>query len=626
MGDSSASASTSAADPSLFGDYEVFLNFCGQDTRYGFTDFLYTSLTRAGIRTFRDDNDLRVGEEIGPELVRSINDSKISIPIFSKNYASKKWCLIELACMVQCLKNRGQKILPIFYDVTPDDVQHQRGSYEEAFHQHEDAFRQCRKRKRRHNKKVIQEWKNALKTIGKLKGLELQKETGGHEGQLVTIITDTVSEILMQNNKHEDSYLVGMHSRIEKVDKLLNIQCDGVRFIGIHGMGGLGKTTTAEVIYNKYQHHFECHSFLPDVRETESRNGIVHLQTQLLSAILKTRTIHVNDYMDGIRQIKGVVGRKKVLIVLDDVNDKSQIERLAGSWKWFGARSRIIITTRNKEVMCALESTTEEGHPKVYGSYQPDYLDPVESLELFCKNAFGRKNPPEDYKTLSESIASTAAGLPLVLKVIGSSLYGEIDKELWEYKIKELKDVLDEEVQKKLRLSFDPLTDAQKEIFLDIACLFIGQNKTNPCYMWDECGFHPRTALNVLVRRSLITVGDDDILSMHDQLRDLGRQIVREGKLDKLGKWSRLWDKDKAFEVYQTGQGTKKVKALCLQLHLHLYRAVSHYDQFLTGYLCLLHWFFAICALSTSLQWTIKNYLKNLESSLLMESPVMAAG
>ncbi|KAM7465883.1 hypothetical protein LguiB_013445 [Lonicera macranthoides] len=551
----SASASASVADPSLFGDYEVFLNFCGQDTRYGFTDYLYNSLIRIGIRTFRDDNELRLREEIGPELVRAINDSKISIPIFSKNYASKKWCLIELAHMVQCWEIRGQKFFPIFYNVTPDDVQHQLNSYEEAFRQH---------KKRRYDGKVIQEWKDALKIVGQIKGLELEKETGRHEGQLVTIITDTIFRILMQNNKHEDSDLIGMVSRIEKVDKLLNIHCDGVRFIGIHGMGGLGKTTTAEVIYNKYQHHFECHSFLPDVRETESRNGIVHLQTQLLSAILKTRAILVNDCMDGIRQIKGVVGRKKVLIVLDDVNDKSQIEGLAGSWKWFGARSRIIITTRNKEVLRALESTTEEGNPEVYGSYQPDYLDPVESLELFCKHAFGRKNPPEDYKTLSEGIASTAAGLPLVLKVTGSSLYGETDKELWEYKIKELKDVPDEEVQKKLRLSFDPLTDAQKEIFLDIACLFIGHDKTNLCYMWDDCGFHPGIVLNVLVRRSLITVGDDDILSMHDQLRDLGRQIVREEKLDKLGKWSRLWDSDKAFEVYETGQGTAKVKALRL--------------------------------------------------------------
>jgi len=166
-----ASASASTADPSvLVGEYEVFLNFCGEDTRHTFTDFLYTSLNRAGVRTFRDDNELRVGEEIGPELVKAINDSKISIPIFSKNYASRKWCLIELAHMVQCRENGGQMIFPIFFDVDPDDVQHQRGSYEEAFRQH---------RKRRYDDKVILEWKNALKKVGQLKGLELEKEARG---------------------------------------------------------------------------------------------------------------------------------------------------------------------------------------------------------------------------------------------------------------------------------------------------------------------------------------------------------------------------------------------------------------------------------------------------------------
>ncbi|KAM7465902.1 hypothetical protein LguiB_013464 [Lonicera macranthoides] len=173
MSNSSVSASTSAADPPLFGDYEVFLNFCGQDTRHSFTDFLYISLTRAGIRTFRDDNELRVGEEIGPELVRAISDSKIIIPIFSKNYASKKRCLIELAHMIQCLENRSQKILPIFYDVTPDDVQHQLNSYEVAFRQH---------KKQRYDGNVIQKWKDALKIVGQIKGLELEKETGGCAG------------------------------------------------------------------------------------------------------------------------------------------------------------------------------------------------------------------------------------------------------------------------------------------------------------------------------------------------------------------------------------------------------------------------------------------------------------
>ncbi|KAM7465907.1 hypothetical protein LguiB_013469 [Lonicera macranthoides] len=469
---------------------------------------------------------------------------------------------MELALMVQCLKNGGQMVFPIFYDVDPDVVHHQCGSYEEAF---------CQHRENGYDENVIQEWRDALNKVGRLKGLELKKETGGHQGELVKIIKDKVVELLKQNNKHEDLDLVGMPSRMEKLKELLNIHSDGVRFIVIHGMGGLGKTTIAEVIYDKYQHHFECHSFLKDVREkSKSNTGIVGLQNQLRSNILKTKMYDIDDYNEGIKKIKDAVHGKKVLIVLDDVDEKFQIEALAGSWKWFDERARIIITTRNKEVLCALKRSCH-GHPEIYGSYQLDYLDANESLELFSKHAFMSKSPPKGYDTISKEIASTAAGLPLVLKVIGSSLYGETDEELWEEKIKELKELPDEEVQKKLRLSFDPLTVAQKEIFLDIACLFIGKNKINPLYMWDDCGFYPRNVLNVLERRSLITIGDDDILRMHDQLRDLGRQIVREGKLDEWGRWSRLWDIDKSFEVYRTGQGTEKVKALCLNSYPLIY-------------------------------------------------------
>ncbi|KAM7508491.1 hypothetical protein LguiA_018944 [Lonicera macranthoides] len=531
----SDSASASATANLLVGEYEVFLSFCGQDTRYGFTDFLYTSLQGAGIRTFRDNENLHVGKEIGPELLKAITDSQISIPIFSKKYASSKWCLLELEQMVQCHAEGGQIIFPIFYDVEPSDVRHQNGSYEEAFRQY---------RKKRLDEKTIQGWKRALTKVGQLKGLELKKETGRHEGELVKIIRDKVLEFLKQNHKHEDMDLVGMTHRIEKMEELLNIHSNGVRVIGIHGMGGLGKTTIAEVIYYKYQHHFECHSFLKDVRETsKSHNGIVSLQNQLRSEILKTKIYDINDYTEGIRKIKDAVHGKKVLVVLDDVDEKFQIDKLAGSHRWFGAHSRIIITTRNKEVLRALE-----GHPEVYGSYEPELMNDADSLELFSKYAFESKTPPEDYYILSKQVASTAAGLPLVLVVIGSSLFGETDKDLWEEKFKELNNIPPDKVLEKLKLSFDPLSGVQKEIFLDIACLFIGEDKTYPCYMWDDCEFYPKNVLSVLVRKSLITIEDDYILRMHDQLRDLGRQIVREGKLDEWGRWSRLAGKISGLE------------------------------------------------------------------------------
>ncbi|PKI79525.1 hypothetical protein CRG98_000094 [Punica granatum] len=169
----SSSSSGSRPSPSYGRGYEVFLSFRGADTRDGFTDFLYTSLRDAGVDVFRDNEELHVGEEIGPQLLDRIERSKISIPIFSKNYASSKWCLREFACMMECRKRMKQTVLPIFYDVTPNEVQHpEKGIYAEAFSKHvEDSKRDPRI--------DVRKWREALEEVGTLKGWDLQNETNG---------------------------------------------------------------------------------------------------------------------------------------------------------------------------------------------------------------------------------------------------------------------------------------------------------------------------------------------------------------------------------------------------------------------------------------------------------------
>ncbi|KAM7528411.1 hypothetical protein LguiB_031821 [Lonicera macranthoides] len=205
------------------GEYEVFLSFNGTDTRKGFTDFLYTYLVDADIRTFRDDNVLRVGEEIGPELLKAIKESKISIPIFSKNYASSKWCLRELAQIVECHTNEGQMIYPIFYDVNPYEVRHQSGSYKDAFSQHKNNF----------DEMTIQGWKEAMRKVGQLKGLELIKETNGLEGQLVKKVLQDVMLGLEKNYTQLPGNLVGLDDHIKAMKELLNLRMhDQLRDLG----------------------------------------------------------------------------------------------------------------------------------------------------------------------------------------------------------------------------------------------------------------------------------------------------------------------------------------------------------------------------------------------------------
>uniref|UniRef100_A0A2N9G3A3 TIR domain-containing protein n=1 Tax=Fagus sylvatica TaxID=28930 RepID=A0A2N9G3A3_FAGSY len=268
----SSNADTAGSSSSTVsgGEYEVYLSFRGKDTRKSFADYLYHDLAYAGIRTFRDDDELRVGEEIGPALLKAIKESKISIPIFSRDYASSKWCLRELAKMVECHNDdtMKQKIFPIFYDVEPSDVRHQTGSYEEAFRQHKNDFDQ----------EIVQGWKKAMRVVGQMKGWELEKETNGYEGELVKIV---VSKVLLELKKYYmvvTDNLVGIYHHEEEMTKLLHVGFNGVRIVRIHGMW-IVKTTIAKVIYNKFSVLFDCCYFLPDVGETsQQHNGLLNLQ------------------------------------------------------------------------------------------------------------------------------------------------------------------------------------------------------------------------------------------------------------------------------------------------------------------------------------------------------------
>ncbi|XP_059658203.1 disease resistance protein L6-like isoform X3 [Cornus florida] len=156
-------------------------------------------------------------------------------------------------------------------------------------------------------------------------------------------------------------------------------------------------------------------------------------------------------------------------------------------------------------------------------------------------------------------------GLPLTLEVIGSFL-SDKTKVVWEYTLKKLKKLPANKVQERLKISYDKLNYEQKQIFLDIACHFIGMDKTGAFYMWDDCGYYPEEGIIVLCLMSLVKIGDDNVLRMHDQLRDLGREIVREEDRQNPGGRSRLWDRKEALDVLKECRGTKKVEVLSLKL------------------------------------------------------------
>ncbi|XP_031116706.1 TMV resistance protein N-like [Ipomoea triloba] len=160
MASSSSSSSTTAWV------FDVFLSFRGE-TRKSFTDHLYEDLRQAGVNTFRDDEEIRKGENISDELLKAIKGSKISIIVFSKTYAQSRWCLDELVKILDCKKNFQQMVLPIFYNVDPLDVRKQTGEFGKALAQHLQRF----------SDQKVDEWKVALTNVADLSGWNLQTMT-----------------------------------------------------------------------------------------------------------------------------------------------------------------------------------------------------------------------------------------------------------------------------------------------------------------------------------------------------------------------------------------------------------------------------------------------------------------
>lgn len=141
--------------------HDVFLSFRGEDTRYTFTGHLHASLTRLDVNTYIDYN-LQRGEEISSSLLKAIEDAKLSVIVFSKNYGNSKWCLDELVKILECRRMRGQIVLPVFYDIDPSHVRNQTGTYAEAFEKHE--------RNLQGQMHKVQKWREALKEAANFSG------------------------------------------------------------------------------------------------------------------------------------------------------------------------------------------------------------------------------------------------------------------------------------------------------------------------------------------------------------------------------------------------------------------------------------------------------------------------
>jgi len=336
--------------------------------------------------------------------------------------------------------------------------------------------------------------------------IDLLLSMNRHEAKFIQEIIKDVLTKLDPKYLHVPKHLVGIDPLAHNIFHFLSTATDDVRIVGIHGMPGIGKTTIAKVVFNQLCYDcgygFEGSSFLLNVKESESKDMVL-LQQQLLHDILRQNTEKINNVDRGKVLIKERVCRKRVLVVVDDVDHLDQLNALIGERSWFGRGSRVIITTRDERLLLEVDQR-----------YQVQELNPDESLQLFSQHAFRDTKPAIDYVKLSNDVVEYCGGLPLALEVLGSSLFGK-NQARWESVIDRLRKFPNCEIQKKLRISLDTLDEPTLK--------------------------NPEDDFGTLIERSLIKVDDSGTISMHDLLREMGREIVKEESPENPAQRSRIW-------------------------------------------------------------------------------------
>ncbi|XP_023908119.1 disease resistance protein Roq1 [Quercus suber] len=376
-----------------------------------------------------------------------------------------------------------------------------------------------------------------------------------HESEFIKDIVDETLHKLSYALQRDTNDLVGIDSQVEELMTLLAIGSNDVRIIGIWGMGGIGKTTLARVVYHMIFNDFEGGSFITNIGEEFERHGLLPLQQKLICEILRERSMNIRDVNDGVLMIKNRLRHKRILLVLDDVNQFNQLEKLAGKLNWFGPGSRVIITTRDKHLLIRHD---------VFEIYEVKELNNDDAHHLFRLKALKRDCLAKDYQELSKQFVNYAKGLPLAIEVLGSFLIGR-GKEEWESELERLKEFPKKEIINIFQRSFDGLHEVDKEIFLHIACFFNMKNKYYVEEILDYLGLQPKIGLSVLIERSLLKDHDSHFL-MHDLLQKMGQDIVRKDCPQDPGRRSKLWLYKDIHNVLMKNSGTEEIQGLVLEL------------------------------------------------------------
>ncbi|KAL7257906.1 hypothetical protein ACSBR1_004096 [Camellia fascicularis] len=139
---------------------------------------------------------------------------------------------------------------------------------------------------------------------------------------------------------------------------------------------------------------------------------------------------------------------------------------------------------------------------------------------------------------------------------------------VWKSQLEKLKAIPDYQVVEKLKISYDSLQDDHdKNLFLYVACFFVGMDEDWVVTILDGCDFYTTFGIQNLIDRCKLTIDKHKNLVMHQLVQEMGKEIVHQESPKETGEHSRLWNHKDSFNVLREKTGTGKIEGLILDMN-----------------------------------------------------------